>query len=78
VAREEDAPVQDKLKVNLVAGIWIYDKLGRRQTLGFRQLPFQFRVFLLRSTDCIRLVQGHTALQGDVLVQLIMYRLLFL
>jgi hypothetical protein len=78
VAREEDAPVQDKLKINSIVGIWTYDKLGRKQTLGFRQLLFQFRIFLLSSTDFIRLVQGHTMLQDDVLVQLIVQRLLFL
>jgi hypothetical protein len=46
--------------------------------LGFRHLFLQFCVLFLSSLDFLRLAQGDAALQGDVLVQLIMQRLLFL
>jgi hypothetical protein len=78
VAREEDAAVKVKLKINSIVGIGTNDKLGRKHTLGFHQLPFQIRILFLSNTDFIRLVQGNTALQGDVLVKLIVQRLFFL
>ena len=78
MAREEDAPFQDKLKISSTVGIWNYDKLGRKQTLGFRQLLFQFCIIFLSSMDLLRLAQGDAALQNDVLMEFIMQRLLFL
>jgi hypothetical protein len=78
LAREEDAPFQDKFKIRTIVGIWTNGKLGRKQTLSFRQLLFQLRILFFSSADFFRLVWGHAALQGNVLVQLIMQRLLFL
>jgi hypothetical protein len=46
--------------------------------LGFRQLLLQIRNCISACLDLIRLAQGDATLQGDVLVQLIMQRLLFL
>ena len=62
MAREEDAPVKVKLKINSIVGIWINDKLGWKHTLGFRQLLFQIRNFFSLRLDVIRLAQGDAAL----------------
>jgi hypothetical protein len=46
--------------------------------LGVRQLFGQLRILILQSPDIFRLIQSNAALKGDVLVQLIVQRLLFL
>jgi hypothetical protein len=46
--------------------------------LGVRQLFSQFRILILQSPDIFRLTQSNAALQGNVLVQLVVQRLLFL
>jgi hypothetical protein len=46
--------------------------------LGVRQLLLQIRVLLLESLNFLRLTQGNAALQGNIFMQLIVQRLLFL
>jgi hypothetical protein len=46
--------------------------------LGVRQLFGQLRILILQSPDIFRLAQSNAALQGNVLVQLVVQRLLFL
>jgi hypothetical protein len=46
--------------------------------LGFRQLLFQLYNSVFAGLDILRLAQGDAALQGDVLVQFIVQRLLLL
>jgi hypothetical protein len=53
-------------------------RIGRKPTLGFRQLFLQFCIIFFSSLDLLRLAQGYAALQGNILMQLIMQRLLFL
>jgi hypothetical protein len=46
--------------------------------LGFRQLFLQFCILQLNSLNLLRLTQGYAALQGNILMKLIVQRLLFL
>jgi hypothetical protein len=46
--------------------------------LGVRQLFVQFCIRIFQSPDIFRLTQGNAALKGNVFVQLVMQRLLFL
>jgi hypothetical protein len=62
VAREEDAPVKVKLNQLDSRKIGLNGKLGRKHTLGFRQLLFQIRNFFFMPSDTNRLAQGDAAL----------------
>jgi hypothetical protein len=68
----------DKSKPNLIVGTWTNGKTGCKPTLGFRQLFLQFRILFFNRSDLLRLAYGYAALQGNVLMQLIMQCLLFL
>ena len=46
--------------------------------MGVRQLFVQFRIRIFQSPDIFRLTKSNAALKGNVLVQLVMQRLLFL
>ena len=46
--------------------------------MGVCQLFSQFRILILQGPDIFRLTQSNAALQGNVLVQLVVQRLLFL